>query len=96
MTDLMVQIDGQMVPLADCAWSMWASCGCMVAITLASTPGDRVLATQEQAHKELTPLKRDRDRETRLGYTFRLITMTHYRSEIGALWECEQHRKPAA
>lgn len=95
MTDLMVQIDGQMVPLKDCTWSMWESCGCLVAVSMA-VAGGRVLATEEQAHKSHSPRKRDRDRETRDGYRWELITMARYRSEIGARWECEKHRKPAA
>ncbi|MFJ9985370.1 hypothetical protein ACIQUD_15280 [Streptomyces globisporus] len=95
MTDLMVQIDGETVPLADCAWSMWAPCGCMVAISMAVS-GTRTLATEEQAHKNHSPRKRDRDREIRDGDRWELITMARYRREIAAQWECEQHRKPAA
>lgn len=90
MADLMVQIDGQMVPLKDCTWSMWASCGCLVAVSMAVS-GDRVLATEEQAHKSHSPRKRDRDRETRDGYRWKLITLAHYRAEIGAQWECTKH-----
>ncbi|MGC5534301.1 hypothetical protein [Streptomyces sp. SR-10] len=94
MADLMVQIDGETVPLKDCAWSMWAKCGCMVAISMAVS-GDRILATEEQAHKNHSPRKRDRDREIRNGYRWVLITMARYRSEIATRWECVQHRKPA-
>lgn len=95
MPDLMVQIDGQMVPLKDCTWSMWEACGCLVAVSMA-VAGGRVLGTEEQAHKNHSPRKRDRDRETRNGYRWELITMARYHAEIGARWECEKHRKPAA
>lgn len=95
MPDLMVQVDGQTVALKDCAWSMWASCGCMVAVSLA-VAGDRVHATEEQAHRNHSPRKRDREREIRQGYRWELITMTRYRNEIGAQWECEAHRKAAS
>lgn len=95
MPDLMVQIGDATVPLKDCSWSMWASCGCMVAISMAIS-GDRILATEEQAHKNHSPRKRDRDREIRNGYRWELITLDRYRAEIGARWECEKHRKPAA
>lgn len=94
MADLMVQIDGETVPLADCNWSMWAECGCMVAITMAVIDS-LVLATAEQAHKDHSPRKRDRDRETRLGYRWELITTDRYRREIASNWKCEQHRTPA-
>ncbi|MGQ4340334.1 hypothetical protein ACN6LF_005203 [[Kitasatospora] papulosa] len=95
MTGLMVQIDGQMVPLKDCTWSMWGSCGCLVAVSMA-VAGDRILATEEQAHKNHSPRKRDREREIRQGYRWELITMARYREEIGAQWECEAHRKAAS
>ncbi|MEU0160143.1 hypothetical protein ABZ154_15215 [Streptomyces sp. NPDC006261] len=95
MGDLMVQIDSRMVLLKDCSWSMWAKCGCMVAVSMAVV-GDRIHATEEQAHKNHTPRKRDRDREIRNGYRWELITMARYRNEIAAQWECEQHRKPTA
>ena len=94
MPDLMVQVDEQMVPLKDCAWSMWAACGCLVAISLA-VAGGRVHATEEQAHKNHSPRKRDRDKEIRDGYRWELITMARYRSEIGAKWECNEHQKAA-
>ncbi|MEU8829422.1 hypothetical protein [Streptomyces sp900116325] len=92
MPDLMVQIDGQTLPLKDCSWSMWAPCGCMVAISLA-VGGEQILATEEQAHKNHSPRKRDRDREIRLGYRWELITMARYRNEIGSKWECDQHQR---
>lgn len=94
MPELMVQIDGQTVALKDCAWLQTAPCGCVTAITTAATPG-RVLATAEQAHKELCPRKRDRDKDTRDGLAFRLITMAHYRANIGARWECAAHTEDA-
>lgn len=94
MTDLKVQIGDDTVPLKDCAWVQSAPCGCLVALTMAVS-GDEVHATAEQAHKRLSPRKRDRDKGNREGYTFRLITMAYYRAEIGARWECPAHQREA-
>lgn len=95
MTELLVQVDDQTVPLKDCAWVQSAPCGCIVALAMAASAGG-LLATEEQAHKRLSPRKRDRDKDIRDGYVFRLITMAHYRAEIGSNWECEQHQKASA
>jgi hypothetical protein len=87
-------IDGQAVPLTDCCWIQRTPCGCVVSVVTAATKS-RTLATAEQAHKELTPRKRDRDRDDGEGLTWELISTAHYREHIGAQWECPAHARPA-
>ena len=98
-TGLTVTVNDQPVPLDECGWIERRPCGCIVAVVLAvvETVDDsgHVLATAEQAHRHLNPTKRDRAKAERAGLTTELITMTHYREDIGSKWECEQHQ-PAA
>jgi hypothetical protein len=100
MPELKVEIDGETVPLDECGWIERRPCGCIVAATVAvvNTVDDSgwVLATAHQAHRHLNPTKRDRDRAAKAGLTTELITMRHYRKNIGPNWECGQHRKAAS
>ena len=98
-TNLTVTIDGKPEPLDACGWLQRRPCGCIVSAVVAvvETVDDSgwVLATADQAHRHLNPTKRDRDRAAKAGLTTELITMEHYRKNIGANWACEQHTAPA-
>jgi hypothetical protein len=59
---IMVEIDGQMMPLADCHWVLLDPDGC----TFGSLRGDTAL-NAEQAHREFTHLQRHRDKQTCAG-----------------------------
>lgn len=88
---LLVEVDGATVPLDECGWLERRPCGCIVSAVVAVVPGDRTIATPEQAFRHLNPRKRDRDRSEREGLTIELVTMKHYRENIGASWECQEH-----
>lgn len=88
---LLVEIDGQPVPLDECGWLERRPCGCIVSAVVAVVVGHRTLATAEQAHQHLNRTKRERDQAAREDLTTELITMTHYREHIGAKWECAEH-----
>jgi hypothetical protein len=60
-------------------------CGCIVSATVAVV-GPRVIATAEQAEKDLFPNSRSRAKNEREGRAWDLITMAHYRQDIGAKW----------
>jgi hypothetical protein len=98
-TGLTVTVNDQPVPLDECGWLQRRPCGCIVAAVVAvvecADDSGWVLATADQAHRHLNPTKRDRAKAERAGLTTELITMAHYREDIGANWECEQHQKPA-
>ena len=99
MTVLNVEIDGRMVPLTACYWIQSAPCGCLVALTTTTKPKGqtvKVLATAERAHEHLVPSKRERDDETRRGYTWQLVTKTRYHGELADGWECGQHKRAAS
>lgn len=96
-----VDIDGKPVPLKDCDWIMTEACGCIIAVTIAMHHnGDLIAATAEQAHKEIRPTKRERDRDLRRGRSVRLITHEAFkeRTKGGGIvgWDCADHRKPMA
>lgn len=95
---LTVTVHGKPVPLDECGWIQRRPCGCIVAAVVAVV-GARVIATADQAHQHLNPTKRDRTTAEREGITVpttELITMTHYRENIGANWECAEHAAPKA
>lgn len=95
---LSVLIDGHHVPLSACGWIQREQCGCIVAALVAVPTRGTVYATAEQAHQHLSKTKRERTEDERAGRYMELITMQHYREQIGAKWECEQHvpGKPSA
>jgi hypothetical protein len=92
---LTVTVNDQSVPLDECGWIQRRPCGCIVAAVLAVVDARDdsgwVIATADQAHRHLNPTKRDRDRAVKAGLTTELITMRHYREDIGAKWECPEH-----
>ncbi|WP_158813196.1 hypothetical protein [Streptomyces rimosus] len=92
MPDLMVNLDGRTVPLADCHWVLFDADGCAEGSLFG-----RCAVDEEQAHQELRPLKRDRDREARRGYQVRLLTREQWRRDAKPclLGRCE-HRKGGA
>lgn len=94
-TGLTVAVNGQPEPLEACGWLQRRPCGCIVAAVLAvvgaADDSGWVLATADQAHRHLNPTKRDRDKAARAGLTTELITMAHYREDIGTNWECHEH-----
>lgn len=73
----MVIIDGATVRLADCFWVRTDATGC----AYSSLHGD-MAATAEQAHKEFKPRQRDRDRDTRQGYTVQLLTRYQWDEQV--------------
>lgn len=87
MPELMVQIDGQTLPLTDCVWITWAPCGCPVG-ALTAAYGDEAHATEQQAWQEKYPLKRERDRYQRQGYRLELMGWPRYRAEINLAARC--------
>lgn len=89
MPELLVRIDGNAVPLRDCAWVEYAPCGCAVGVMVAAmSDGSRALPTEDDARRHLDPKKRDRDKAIRQGYRLELMTMTRYRAEIDLAVRC--------
>lgn len=80
MPDLMVQVDGQTVPLKGCFWVRFDNAGCATGSAHAVS-GLTTLATAEQAQQDLVPYKRDRDRETKQGVRYELLTKQQWREQ---------------
>lgn len=76
--NLMVEIDGQTLPLRSCHWVLFGPNNC----AYGSEYGDGA-TDAEQAHKNFTPRQRDRDRQTRQGYRVELLTKDQWREQAG-------------
>jgi hypothetical protein len=87
---LMVEIDGQTVELKDAVWVAYRPCGCACSVMDADWGEGEVFATEDQALREFYPLKKDRDRSIKQGYTLQLVTFKHYREHIDILANCEK------
>jgi hypothetical protein len=72
----MLHLGGENVRLADCFWVRFAPTGCAYGSLL----GDRAV-NEEQAHTELVPRQRDRDRDERQGYRIELLTRQQWRAQ---------------
>ena len=88
MTQLIAVIDGKNVPLTDATWIAFFACGCPFG-ALTAAIGDEAFATEEQAFREMYPLKRDRDRAIRQGRRMELMSWDRYRAEIDLSARCK-------
>jgi hypothetical protein len=90
MPDLMAVIDGTPVPLTDCSWVQTMACGCICSVATAAY-SDVAYATEQQIHEHTTPLKRERDRDIKRGFTWELITFEQYRAryDCPVAWKCK-------
>jgi hypothetical protein len=87
MPELMVEIDGQLLPLTNCTWITWAPCGCPCG-ALTAAFGDEAFATEQQAWQEQYPLKRERDKYQRQGYRLELMSWERYLAEVDLAAKC--------
>ncbi|MFD8949404.1 hypothetical protein ACFV0B_11175 [Streptomyces xanthophaeus] len=94
MTTVLVQIDDETLPLKDCVWVGRRPCGCPCSVMTADWGDGDVFATEHQAWQELYPLKRERDRAIKKGFTLELVTFAHYRESVDIAASCDQC-KPA-
>ncbi|MFJ1647927.1 hypothetical protein [Streptomyces sp. NPDC088258] len=69
MPDLMVQIDGQTIPLKDCFWVLADTTGCVY-----SSAHGNTAVNEEAAHRHFTPRQHERARHNRQGWTVQLLT----------------------
>lgn len=93
MPELLVQIDGKTLPLTTCVWITWAPCGCPCG-ALTAAYGDTAYATEDQAWREIHPLKRERTKYQKQGYRLELMGWDRYRSDINLAGKCP-HTKGA-
>jgi hypothetical protein len=83
----MAVIDGKPVPLTNAAWIAFFACGCPFG-ALTAAYGDEVHATEDQAFREMYPLKRDRDRAKSQGRRMELMAWDRYRREVDLSARC--------
>ena len=90
MPELLVRIGDETVSLRSCHWVLFGPNDC----AYASEYGDAAVDA-EQAHKNLRPYKRDRDRETQLGYHVDLLTKKQWREKAApCFYGTCNHPKP--
>jgi hypothetical protein len=88
MPELLVRIDGQTLSLRSCHWVLFGPNDC----AYASEYGDGAVGPEE-AHKNFTPLKRDRDRQSRQGFRVELLSKEQWRKQAGpCFYRTCQHR----
>lgn len=88
MPDLMAVIDGKPVPLTDCSWVQTMACGCICSVATAAYD-DTAYATEQQIHEHTEPLKRERDRQIKNGFTWELMAFEDYKVRFGLdAWKC--------
>ncbi|GAA2929371.1 hypothetical protein [Streptomyces enissocaesilis] len=93
--DLMVQIDGQAVPLADCFWVRATANGCAVG-SIRPDLGDDLIATPQQAQREWSATKRQREVDARRGMQHLLLTHEQWKTQAEPCFRGQcQHRKAA-
>ena len=78
MPELLVSIGGETTTLRSCHWVLFGPNDC----AYASEYGDGAVDA-EQAHKNLRPYKRDRDREIKQGYHVELLSKEQWREQAG-------------
>lgn len=90
---LTVEIDGQQLPLRDCFWVLADPAGC----AFGSVHGD-LAASADEAHRRLTRLQRNRERQHRQGWTVRLLTHGQWDAQAKPcfLRTCQHHTEVSA
>lgn len=94
MSTILVQIDGKTLPLANCVWVEYRPCGCPCSVMNADWGDDMVYATEEQARREMYPLKRERDKAIKQGFKLEIVPFDHYRKAINLGATCDQCKPP--
>ena len=98
---LLVELDGQQVPLADCDWVLKHPCGCVVSIQLAVAPRGHVYAADVTAawhefYAWESGRKRDRERLIKqafeAGYRVALMPL---KDAVDAMWKVCLHKRKA-
>lgn len=78
--DLFVKVgEGSLAPLSECHWARFSPAGC----AHSSAAGDEAL-TAEDAHRQFQPRQRDRDRETRTGWTVQLLSRAQWKERAAS------------
>lgn len=89
MPELMVQIDGETLPLGSCHWVLFDSKDCAQASSYGTQAVDA-----EAAHRHFRPRQRDRNRP---GHRVELLTKDQWRDQAApCFYGTCAHRKAAA
>jgi predicted protein tyrosine phosphatase len=90
--NLTVEIDGETHRLTDCNWVLKNPAGCATGSLWAGAD----TASADLAHREFTPLKRDRDRQIRQGYTLELVGREQWQQRIQPCFQATCSHRTAA
>ena len=85
MTTLMIEVEGEMVPLTDVNWLLRQPCGCLQAVSLAANGDDVYAASEPQAWGEFYDTKKEISKAQREGYKIEVITKEGWKKISGQL-----------
>lgn len=90
---LLIELEGKIVPVADCDWVLYAPCGCPIGLTVAAAA-----PTEDPAWESHYPRKRERDARRRDGYRMELMTRDRWAAEVMPAMRagCQHQPSPAA
>ena len=93
---LSAEIDGVIVPLADCCWVLWGRCGCPAGVTV-TVSGTEAKLTEDSAFRAFYDTKRDVERTIRRGDQVELMTHQRWCDEVAGLMKihCTHEREAA-
>lgn len=94
--DLMVELEGNTVPLEGCDYVLWAACGCPKGVTQAGAHEVAPVVTEDDAWKQFYSRKAERAAAKKRGVRMELMTRQRYSAEVFPLMAglC-QHKAPA-
>ncbi|MGY4901123.1 hypothetical protein [Streptomyces sp. 900116325] len=96
MPELMVQIGGAAVPLTDCFWVRADANGCAIG-SVRPDMDDELIATPQQAQREWSTTKRQREVDERRGIQHVLLTAEQWTEQAKPCFHGKcSHRKAAA
>jgi hypothetical protein len=79
---LSAEIDGKHVPLTDCDWVLFGSCGCPFGVSMAATNLGVRAADEDAAWRCLFVTKREIDRAKSRGDRLELMSHERYCREV--------------
>lgn len=84
---LLVELDGQTVPLSDCLWVLRRPCGCAVGLLLG-----RCATSEDEALADFFSVKEEYEAKRNQGYRTELVTKARcdleIKPQLASTWIC--------
>lgn len=94
---LYVKVDEEVVPLSDCNWVLYRSCGCSSGVTVGDLPGlhRQPVTSEALAWREFFGTKREAEQAEKRGARIELMTHTRYCSDVAPTFGRCSHGSPS-